>query len=227
MSSRSRVVAIAALALTITACTGESESSSNTEFTPSAPVTTRSTNTITSATVPPGSPGSTAPTTPPTVEVTIPIETIALTDEQCPNGEWKIDPAGIGPLDVFGSSDDVTLTSEGNFLATFADGRYTIAAEGFSLVLLTSTSEIAMAVTGSTSGGLVIGSELLTFDETSFEMTADVTVDGAEVAGEFIEEAFHQTFGSATVPYTCNADGTLTVTYDTPTGPATAVHEPA
>ena len=68
---------------------------------------------------------------------------------------------------------------------------------------------------------------MLTFDEASFDMSAEVTIDGAQVPGEFIEEAFHQTFGSATVPYTCNDDGTVTITYDTPTGPATAVHEPA
>ena len=159
--------------------------------------------------------------------MTAPIETIALSADECPNGEWLIDPSGIGPVDLFGSSDDITLTGEGSFLATFADGRYTIATDDFSLDLLTPTSEIVMDVTGSTSGALVVGTEMLTFDEASFDMTADVTIDGAQVPGEFIEEAFHQTFGSATVPYTCNDDGTVTITYDTPTGPATAVHEPA
>jgi hypothetical protein len=159
--------------------------------------------------------------------MTAPIETIALTADECPNGEWLIDPSGIGPFDLFGSSDDISLTGEGSFLATFGDGRYTIATDEFSLDLVTATSEIVMDVTGSTSGMLVVGTETLTFDEASFDMTADVTIDGAEVPGEFIEEAFHQTFGSATVPYTCNDDGTVTITYDTPTGPATAVHEPA
>ncbi len=59
-------------------------------------------------------------------------------------------------------------------------------------------------------------------------MSADVTIDGEDAPGGFIVDAFHETFGSATVPYTCNADGTMTVTYDTPTGPTTAVvQEPA
>jgi hypothetical protein len=222
--SRNSIAAIATLCLAVAACGGGAESSSDTESTPSAPLNTQPSGVIASTTVAVDAP---APTTSEAVEMTAPVETIALSADECPNGEWLIDPSGIGPFDLFGSSDDVTLTGEGSFLATFADGRYTIATDDFSLDLLTSTSEIVMDVTGSTSGALVIGTEMLTFDEASFDMTADVTIDGAEVPGEFIEEAFHQTFGSATVPYTCNDDGTVTITYDTPTGPATAVHEPA
>ena len=159
--------------------------------------------------------------------VTVPMVTVSLRADECPNGTWRIDLGGIGPFDAFGSADDVTVTSEGSFIAVFADGRYAITAEAFSLDLLTPTSDIGMAVAGSTFGELVVGPEMLTFIETSFEMTADVTIDGDEVPGEFIAEAFHQTFGSATVPYTCHADGTMTVTYESPTGPVTALHEPA
>ena len=159
--------------------------------------------------------------------MTVPLETIAVSADECPNGEWLIDPAGIGLFDLLGSLGDVDVTSEGSFVATFADGRYTIATEDFALDLVTPTSEIVMAVAGAASGALVVGTEMLTFDESSFDMTADVTIDGAEVPGGFIEEAFHLTFGSATVPYTCNTDGTLTITYETPTGPATAVQQPA
>ena len=224
MKRRSLIAILAALGLTITACGGEAESNLDADLTPAAPLITQSTNEIASTTA---APEFSAPITSEMVEVTVPIVTIALGAEQCPNGEWMIDPAGIGPFDQLGSSDDFSLTGEGSFLATFADGRYTIDTEDLSLVLLTSTSEMVMDVTGSTSGTLVIGTEMVTFDETSFDMTAVVTIDGAEVAGEFIEEAFHQTFGSATVPYTCNPDGTMTITYNTPTGPATVVHEPA
>lgn len=226
MQSRNLIATIAALGLTIAACGSSGESSGDEVSPTSAPqqVITRSTSDIAPTTVAAESPG---PTTSEAVDMTAPVETVALQAEECPNGIWRIDPAGIGPFDAFGSSADFTLTSEGSFIATFADGRYSIEAEEFSLDVLTSTSEISMVVIGSTSGTLAVGGEMVTFLETSFDMTADVTVDGESVPGGFIVEAFHQTFGSATVPYTCNADGTVTITYDTPTGPATAVHEPA
>ena len=141
MLSRKSIAAIAALSLVISACGGGAESSSDTEFTPPAPLITRSTNDIAPTTVAVDNP---APTTSEAVEMTAPIETIALNADECPNGEWLIDPSGIGPFDLFGSSDDITLTGDGSFLATFADGRYTIATDDFSLDLLTPTSEIVV-----------------------------------------------------------------------------------
>ena len=167
-----------------------------------------------------------APTSPSTLATVAPIETLALASDACPNGSWWVDPAGLGPLGAFGAFDDIAMTSVGRFVVDIGDGNYTITADGFSLDLVSSTSEIGISVSGATTGSLTTGAELLTFLESSFEMDAEVTVDGEQVAGEFIEEAFHQTFGSATVPYTCNADGTLTITYDAPTGPAPAIHVP-
>jgi hypothetical protein len=215
--SRHRIVIVVAAGAMLAACGGAGGSSADRDgSTPLRPQVATTTTSLVASTITPRE--TAAPRTSPPVPVT-------ATD--CPNGTWRIDPAGLGPLDLLGSADDVTLTSEGSFIAVFGNGTYTITAEAFSLDLLMSASDMGMVVAGSTSGTLAIGADVLTFTETSFDMTADVTIDGEDAPSGFIVNAFQQTFGSATVPYTCNADGTVTITYDTPTGPTTVVQEPA
>ena len=228
MFRRHLAVVIAVSSVAVVACGGSNEATvSETVVSDAASVTTRPTPTSTTVPATTTMPPTTVPPTTEPAPVTAPDSTIAVPTGECPNGRWRIDPATIGPLDMIGSSDNLEMTPVGSFLATFADGAYSIVSDEFALGVATATSQIDMVVTGSAEGTLTAGADTLTFVESSFDMEAEVTVDGEPAPGDFIVEAFRQTFGSATVPYTCNGDGTLTVTYDTPTGPAAAVHRPA
>jgi hypothetical protein len=219
------LVAVALLAsVTLGAC-GGSTTTADADVTSALTTTPRFTR-VTIDVAPTLPPGTSAPTTPPAPATIAPTDTVALPPDQCPNGSWWVDPAGLGPFGAFGSSADMTATSTGRFIVEFADGRYTITADEFSLELITPTSEIGISTSGSASGSFVTGTDMLTFIETSFDMMSDVRVNGETVDGNFINEAFHQTFGSGTIPYTCNTDGTLTITYDAPTGPAPGIHRP-
>ena len=237
MSRNLRGALAAACTLAIAACGGSSPTASDASSptAPRSPIADTTEPTIPSTETPPTVAPSTAPATPTPVESgpiesgpveSGPVETLALAPDDCPNGTYRIDADGIGLFDSLAPADDVTLNSAGGFIIALHDGRYTITSDEFVLELDSPLSTITMAVEGATTGRLDVGSDTLRLTEDSFAMTADVTVDGEPAPGQFIADAFHVTFGSATLPYTCNSDGTFTATYETPTGPATIVHIP-
>ena len=58
------------------------------------------------------------------------------------------------------------------------------------------------------------------------DLDAAVTMDGAPMPNDTVLGAMRETFGTGSRPYVCDGS-TMTVTYDTPSGPAVVVFSPA
>jgi hypothetical protein len=174
-----------------------------------------------------------APTTEPVPESTSAPEpttaagTVAEPDAGCPVGTWQVDGAGLEPFYAVAVPPGVVFTPSGRFVIEIGTENYEATAEGFSLAMDISGGVSMVAdVSGTVSGTVVDTGTTIEFVETSFDLDADVTMDGAAMPNDSVLAAFRETFGTGSRPYVCE-DSTMTVTYDTPNGPAVVVFTPA
>jgi hypothetical protein len=178
---------------------------------------------------------ATEPTVPPPTSPPAPVATAAPVESvepvssgdmpgECPHGRWQIAPSDLSLVQMLAAGD---MSASGSIIVDFADGDYTIDAQALEIDVVANGTEINIAVDGATTGTYTVGADGLTLASSSFAMEADLIIGGEPADDEFIANMFQQTFGSATVPFECHSDGTLVVTYPTPTGPMVAVHRAA
>ena len=175
---------------------------------------------------------TTEPTPEESVVVTDPTVPAATTGEpdgagDCPIGTWQVDGAGLQPFYAVAAPPDVTFTPSGRFVIEIGPETYQAVAEGFSLDMqITGGISMVADVSGSVSGTVVDTGSTIEFVETSFDLDAAVTMDGAPMPNDTVLGAMRETFGTGSRPYVCDGS-TMTVTYDTPSGPAVVVFSPA
>jgi len=158
---------------------------------------------------------------------TVSPETTGAPIGGCPIGTWQIDAAGLEPFYAVAAPPDVTFTPSGRFVIEIGPETYEAVAEGFSLEMaITGGVSMVADVSGTVSGSVVDTGTTIEFAETSFDLDAVVTMDGAAMPNGTVLEAFRETFGTGSRPYVCEGS-TMTITYDTPSGPAVAVFTPA
>jgi hypothetical protein len=145
----------------------------------------------------------------------------------CPIGTWQVDGPALGPFYAVAAPPDVTFTPSGRFVIEIGPETYQAVAEGFSLDMqITGGISMVADVSGTVSGTVVDTGTTIEFVETSFDLDAAVTMDGAAMPNDTVLGAMRETFGTGSRPYVC--EGTdMIVTYDTPSGPAVVVFSPA
>jgi hypothetical protein len=197
------------------AVTGPTSTSELAAPTDPAPSVASVATTVTAAT-------DTAPADP-----TVTSATTALATGGCPNGTWQLDAAGLAPFYAVAAPPEVTFTPSGRFVIEIGPETYQATAEGFSLdMMIAGGTSMVADVSGTVSGTVVDTGTTIEFVETSFDLDAAVTMDGAPMPNGTVLDAFRETFGTGSRPYECE-DTNLVVTYATANGPATAVFTPA
>jgi hypothetical protein len=160
---------------------------------------------------------------------TVPADTAGEPDAagDCPIGTWQVDGPGLEPFYAVAAPPDVTFTPSGRFVIEIGPETYQAVAEGFSLDMqITGGISMVADVSGTVSGTVVDTGSTIEFVETSFDLDAAVTMDGAPMPNDTVLGAMRETFGTGSRPYVCDGS-TMTVTYDTPSGPAVVVFSPA
>jgi hypothetical protein len=219
MTSRSACAAAAFSALVVLAGCGGSDGDSGAGST-----VAEGTSDVTLAEAPTSEP---APETTSAPETTAATSTVAEPDGDCPVGTWQVDGPGLAPFYSVAAPPDVVFTPSGRFVIEIGPESYQATAEGFSLDMAISGGVSMVAdVSGTVEGTVVDTGTTIEFVETSFDLDAEVTMDGAAMPNDTVLGAFRETFGTGSRPYVCEGS-TMVVTYDTPSGPAVVVFTPA
>ncbi|HYN34574.1 MAG TPA: hypothetical protein VES40_18270 [Ilumatobacteraceae bacterium] len=219
MTPRSACAAAAFSAIVVLAGCGGSDGESG-----SGSTVADGTSNVTLAEAPTSEPAPESTSAP---EPTAAASTVAGADGDCPVGTWQVDGAGLEPFYAVAAPPDVVFTPSGRFVIEIGADTYAATAEGFSLEMAISGGVTMVAdVSGAVTGTVVDTGSTIEFVETMFDLDADVTMDGAVMPNDTVLGAFRETFGTGSRPYVCEGS-TMTVTYDTPSGPAVVVFTPA
>jgi hypothetical protein len=218
MIRRGFVVVAVSMLVAVSSCGGSDDGAADSAVSPSQ-------STVEDvATTEPASDDSVVATDP-TVPDTAAAETEATGG--CPIGTWQVDGPGLEPFYAVAAPPDVTFTPTGRFVLEIGPETYQAVAEGFSLAMdITGGVSMVADVSGTVSGTIVDTGTTIEFVETSFDLDAVVTMDGAPMPNDTVLGAMRETFGTGSRPYVCDGS-TMTVTYDTPSGPAVVVFSPA